>query len=255
MGPAADRRPGTRALAAAAVAASTLAACSSGDLSSASTSADRLPQGDETVRLDPADMTVDITNKYWPMTPGQTWVYEETDGDGTVTRDEVTVLDRTQTIDGIEARVVHDLATQNGQTVEDTTDWYAQDSQGTVWYLGEQTAEYANGQVSSTEGSWVAGKDGAQPGVLLPADPAPGTTYRQEYLEGEAQDEARVLSTDERAQTPTGTYDHALLTRDTTPLEPDLVELKWYVPDVGPVLTLTPSGEVSREQLVQAPDD
>jgi len=255
MGPGTDRRAGARVLAATVLAAGTLAACSSGAHSSASNTAERLPQGNETVRLDPADMTVNITNKYWPMKPGQTWVYEETDGAGTVTHDEVSVLDRTDTIDGIEARVIHDVATQDGQTIEDTADWYAQDSKGNLWYLGEQTATYANGKVVSTEGSWIAGKDGAQAGILLPAAPVPGMTYRQEYLAGQAEDQALVLSTDEQAQTPTGKYKHALLTRDTTPLEPDLVELKWYVPDVGPVLTLTPSGEVAREQLVQAPND
>ena len=238
----------------AAVAATLLTGCSSsGSSSSAESTSGRLPQGSETVRLDPADFTTDITNDYWPMKPGDRWVYEEKDDKGTVTRDEVTVLDHTDTIDGIEARVVHDLATVDGQTVEDTTDWYAQDSKGNVWYLGEQTAEYKDGQVTSTEGTWIAGKDGAQAGIILPAEPETGMQYRQEYRKGQAEDRALVLSTDEKAQTPTGKYTGALLTRDTTPLEPDLVELKWYVPGVGPVLTLTPSGENSREQLIEAP--
>jgi len=256
MGPAADRRAGARVLAAALVAAASLAACSSGSkeaASSTSSGSDRLPQGSETVRLDPGEFTVDITNKYWPMKPGQTLVYDEKDGEGTMTHDVVTVLDKTDTIDGIEARVVHDVATRNGQTIEDTTDWYAQDSKGNLWYLGEQTAEYENGVVTSTHGTWTAGKDGAQAGILLPAEPQAGMQYRQEYLKGEAEDRAIILSTDEKAQTPSGNYEGALLTRDTTPLEPDLVELKWYVPGVGPVLTITPSGENSREQLVQAP--
>src|SRR4051812_21926727 len=186
MGPAADRRAGGRVLAAALVAATGLAACSSGgssgDAAQSSNASDRLPQGSETVRLDPADFTVDITNKYWPMKPGDTLVYDERDENGTLTHDVVSVLDTTDTINGVATRVVHDVATQNGQTIEDTTDWYAQDSKGNLWYFGEQTAEYQNGQVSSTEGSWTAGKDGAQAGVLLPADPRAGMTYRQEYL-------------------------------------------------------------------------
>ena len=241
------------ALLVAVLAVGSATACGSGGTAAAGSHPDRLPSGGEAVRLDPADFTVDITNRYWPMAPGQTWVYEETDGDGAVTHDEVAVLGTTDTIDGIEARVVHDVATRDGQTVEDTTDWYAQDSTGNLWYLGEQTAEYQDGRVSSTEGSWKAGVDGGQAGIALPAEPRPGTSYRQEHLPGVAEDRALVLSTDERVQTPTGTYSGALLTRDTSPLEPDLVELKWYVPDVGPVLTLTPSGEVSREVLVQAP--
>jgi hypothetical protein len=239
---------------AAALAAACLAGCSSTSGSPAAAGSTRLPQGGEEVRLDPADFTVDITNKYWPMKPGDTWIYEEKDDEaGTVTHDEVTVLDKTETIDGVSTRVVHDLATQNGVTVEDTTDWYAQDSAGNLWYFGEQTAEYKNGKPSSTEGSWTAGKDGAQAGVMLPAKPRPGMHYRQEYRKGEAEDRAVVLSLTEKAQTDSGSYQDALLTRDTSPLEPDLVEMKWYAPGVGPVLTLTPSGEVTREQLVTEP--
>jgi hypothetical protein len=249
-----DAGGGPRLVLAAALAATCLAGCTSAASSTPAAASGRLPHGGEEVRLDPAEFTVDITNKYWPMKAGDRWIYEEKDGDtGAVTHDEVTVLDHTDKIDGIDTRVVHDLATVNGVTVEDTTDWYAQDSSGNVWYLGEQTAGYKNGKVSSTAGSWTAGKDGAQAGIILPAEPHPGMHYRQEYLKGEAEDRAVVLSTSEQAQTESGSYKDALLTRDTTPLEPDLVEMKWYAPGVGPVLTLTPSGEVTREQLVTAP--
>jgi hypothetical protein len=189
------------------------------------------------------------------MKPGDHWVFEETDETGAVMRGETTVLDQTREVAGIEAVVVHDVLTDsNGGLVEDTTDWYAQDSTGNLWYLGEETAEYQNGQVSSTEGSWEAGVDGAQAGIAIPGAPEPGMSYRQEYLADEAEDQGHVLSTSEQVQAETGTYTGALLTRDTSRLEPQLVELKWYAPGVGPVLTLTPSGEVSREVLVQAPD-
>jgi hypothetical protein len=246
-----SRRP---AVAVALAAALGLAACGGGGRNAdPAASAGALPQGSDRVRLDPADFTAEITHRFWPMKPGDRWVYEETDGDGTVTHDEVTVLDRTERIDGIETRVVHDLATQDGVTVEDTTDWYAQDASGNLWYVGEKTASYENGSVSSTAGSWRAGTAGAQAGIVLPAVPRTGMAYRQEFLAGQAEDRALVLSTAEQVQTPSGTYRGALLTRDTTPLEPDLVELKWYAAGVGPVLTLTPSGEVSREQLVTAP--
>jgi hypothetical protein len=243
-----------RVVALAAAGALSLSACGG---STAEGGAERnpaqLPQGSEPVRLDPADFTVHVTNRYWPMKPGDRWVYEERDLNGAVTRDEVTVLDRTEKINGIETLVVHDVATQGGATVEDTTDWYAQDAGGNLWYLGEQTTSFENGRPSSTEGSWKYGEDGAQAGIALPAGPAPGLRYRQEFLEGQAEDRAIVLSTNEQAQTPTGHYRDALLTRDTTPLEPDLVELKWYAPGVGPVQTVTPSGEQSWEQLVQGP--
>ena len=251
----ADRpRPRGRALALAAVGTLWLSACNGTSSGGASNgSAVSLPQGSDTVTLDPADFTVKVTNPYWPMAPGDRWVYEEHDLTGAVTHDEVTVLDETEKVNGIEALVVHDLATQDGVTVEDTTDWYAQDSDGNLWYLGEKTAEYQNGQPNSTEGSWKYGEDGAQAGIALPAKPETGVQYRQEYRKGEAEDHAIVLSTDEQAQTPTGTYTGALLTRDTSPLEPELVELKWYAKGVGPVLTLTPSGEQTWEQLVRAP--
>jgi hypothetical protein len=248
---AADRR-WTVALAAAGTLSLSACGGSSTGATDAGSSTD-LPQGSDTVKLDPADFTVDVTNKYWPMKKGDRWVYEERDERGVVTRDEVTVLDETEKINGIEALVVHDLATQDGVTIEDTTDWYAQDKDGNLWYLGEQTAEYENGQPNSTEGSWKYGEDGAQAGIALPAEPKAGLEYRQEYRKDQAEDRAIVLSTDEQAQTPTDTYKGCLLTRDTSPLEPELVELKWYAPGVGPVLTLTPSGEQTREQLVEAP--
>ena len=242
-------------LALATVGVLSLSACGGGAASDsgnpASPSASPLPQGSESVELDPADFTVDITNNYWPMKPGDRWISSETDGKGDVLRVEVTVQDGTHTVAaGIKARVVHDLVTRNGAVVEDTIDWYAQDSHGNIWYVGEKTAEYQNGQVS-TEGSWEAGVDGAQPGIAVPADPEPGLAYRQEYLAEEAEDQGAVLSTDEQVGVPTGMYTGALLTRDTTRLEPDLVELKFYAPGVGPVLTLVSSGGAGREELIE----
>jgi len=210
-----------------------------------------LPRGDEAVRLVPADFSADVTNRFWPLRPGAVWRYDSVDADGTTQHVEVTVLDETYTVAaGIEARVVHDVVMQDGALFEDTRDYYAQDADGNVWYLGEQTTEYPPGEPPSTEGSWEAGVDGAQPGVAVPADPHPGLTYRQEYLKDAAEDRAVVLSTDEMVQTPSGHWAHALLTRETTPLEPDVAELKFYVPGVGQVLTLQTSGGSEREALV-----
>jgi hypothetical protein len=139
----------------------------------------------------------------------------------------------------------------DGAVVEDTLDWYAQDAEGNVWYLGEQTAEYENGEIVSTDGSWEAGIDGAQPGVVVPAEPEPGLGYRQEYLAGEAEDEAVVLSVSEQVEAPTDAYAGALLTRDTTPLQPEVSELKFYAPGIGPVLVVQTAGGASRETLVE----
>ncbi len=209
-----------------------------------------LPQGSETVELDPAEFTTAIDNPWWPMKPGSRWLYRETDGAGGEQRVEVTVTEDTRTIMGIEARVVHDVVTEDGALVEDTYDWYAQDAEGNIWYLGEDTKEYEDGKVKSTSGSWEAGVDGAQPGVIVPADPQPGLTYRQEYLAGEAEDAATVLSLDEMVTVPFGFFEGVLMTKDFTPLEPRLLEHKFYARGVGPVLALAVSGGTGREELV-----
>jgi hypothetical protein len=223
-----------------------LAACGGGSDSTTP----ELPQGSETADLDPADFTTEIDNPYWPMSPGSRWVYRETDGKGGVQRVDVTVTNRTKVVDGVEAVVVHDLVTEQGETVEDTFDWYAQDSDGNVWYLGEDTKEYENGKVVSTEGSWEAGVDGAQAGIIVPGEPEQGLTYREEHYAGEAEDAAEVLSLEGRAQVPFGTFSDALITRNFTPLDPNNVELKFYARGVGPVLVVQTSGGASREELV-----
>ena len=223
------------------------AACGAGTPSSSTTT---LPQGGERVQLDPSQFTSKITNPYWPMSPGSRWVYTETDGQGPAKRVEVAVLDRTATILGIEAVVVHDVVTQDGALVEDTYDWYAQDAKGNVWYLGEDTKEYEHGKVVSTEGSWKAGVDGAQAGIIMPAEPRAGTAFRQEYYAGQAEDRAKILSVGERAEVPFGSFGSVVLTKDTTPLKPSVLEYKFYARGVGPVLVLGVSGGSSREELV-----
>jgi hypothetical protein len=184
------------------------------------------------------------------MSPGSRWVYRETDGKGGVQRVDVTVTDRTKVIDGIKAVVVHDLVTEDGEKVEDTLDWYAQDNDGNVWYLGEDTTEYENGKPVSKEGSWEHGVDGAQAGVIVPAKPEQGLDYREEYYAGEAEDAAEVLSLEGRAEVPFGRFSGALMTRNFTPLEPNVVELKLYARGIGPVLVLQTSGGTSREELL-----
>lgn len=210
-----------------------------------------LPQGAEPVDLDPAEFTTEIDNRYWPMEPGSRWVYGERDGEGGVQRVAVTVTDETRRIaNGIEARVVHDVVSEGGEPVEVTDDWYAQDAAGNVWYLGERTAEYENGKVVSTAGSWEAGVDGAQPGIVMPGEPRPGLAYRQEHYAGEAEDRAKVLSTGEQVEVPFGHFTEVVLTKDLVPLEPRVLEYKLYAPGVGPVMTLDVSGASGREELL-----
>jgi hypothetical protein len=128
---------------------------------------------------------------------------------------------------------------------------YAQDSAGNVWYLGEDTKEYENGQVSSTHGSFEAGVDGAQPGVIMPASLQVGLTYRQEYYAGEAEDSAEILSLDEQAGVPFGHFNDVLMTKELNPLEPRHGEYKFYARGIGPVLELTASGGTDRVGLVK----
>jgi hypothetical protein len=214
--------------------------------------ASRLPQGSEQVSLDPADFTTRITNPYWPMRPGSRWVYRETDSEGARQRVVVTVTKRTKLIaNGITARVVHDVVTERGSLVEVTDDWYAQDRAGNVWYLGELTREFENGKPGSTKGSFEAGVDGAQAGIAMPARPRPGLRYRQEYYKGHAEDRARVVGLREQAEVPFGHFTRVLMTRDTNPLEPKVLEFKFYARGVGPVLAVTVSGGSDREELVR----
>jgi hypothetical protein len=211
-----------------------------------------LPQGSEPVDLSPADFSIEIDNPYWPMPPGARWVYRESDGEGGVQRVVLTVTERTKRIaNGIEARVLHDVVTRDGRPVEVTDDWYAQDSDGNVWYLGESTAEYESGKVVSKAGSWEAGVGGAQAGIVMPADPRAGMAYRQEYYAGKAEDRAEVLSIDEQAEVPFGHFTGVLLTKDLVPLEPRVVEYKLYAKGVGPVLVLDVSGAAGREDLLE----
>jgi hypothetical protein len=162
------------------------------------------------------------------------------------------VLDETREVMGIETRVVHDVVTEDGELVEDTYDWYAQDADGNVWYFGEDTKEFENGKVATTAGSWEAGVDGGLPGVLVPGSPEVGMTYRQEYYAGEAEDAASVLSVDEKVQVTFGSFDQVLMTKDFTLLDPDVLEHKFYAPHVGLVLALGISGGSDREELIEA---
>ena len=209
-----------------------------------------LPHGSEPVSLKPASFTTRITNPFMPMRPGERRIYRETGEDGTV-RDVVTVTRRTRLIDGVTARVVHDVASRRGRVVEDTYDWFAQDRRGNVWYLGEATREIGPGGRVSTHGSWEAGRDGAQAGVVMPAHPRAGQRYREEYYAGQAEDAARVLGTHEQVESPFGLFHHAVLIADYSPIEPDLVEYKLYARGVGSVLEVAVSGGHDRAELVR----
>ncbi len=229
-----------------------VAGCTAGsELPPAEAPGPGLPRAGEPVTLDPTEFSATIDNEYWPMKPGTRWVYRETDEAGEQLRVVVTASSVTKRIaNGVTARVVRDTVTQDGKIVEDTFDWYAQHDDGTIWYLGEQTAEFEDGRIATRAGSFEAGVDGAMAGVIMPGDPRVGMTYRQEYYKGEAEDNGEVLSLDEMAEVSAGHHPKALLTKDTTTIEPRVLEYKLYAPGVGPVLVLGVSGGGGREELV-----
>lgn len=181
--------------------------------------------------VDPADFVEAIDNPYLPLAPGASWTYEGLD-DGEQQHNEVVVTDRRRTVMGIPAVVVHDTVSVDGEVIEETDDWYAQDRTGNVWYLGEATTAYEDGE-TTTEGSWEAGVDGGLPGLAMPADPTAGRAYRQEYLPGEAEDMAEVVTVGATADVAAGHYGDVIVIREWTPLEPDVVEEKRYARGVG----------------------
>ena len=250
----ADRPRNTKLVAAGGVLAAALAlgivlAANAGTSSTSS----GFPRGSEPVNLDPADFSANIDNSRWPMTVGSRWIYRVTDySDGSVQRDVIKVTNQTKMIaDGIEARVVSDIVTDHGTPTEVTKDWYAQDSDGNVWYFGENTVEYKHGKPSDN-GTWEAGVDGNLPGLALPAEPKVGMSYREEYSKGLAEDQSRVLALDGQAEVPAGHYKDVLMTEDFSPIEPKVSELKFYAKGSGQaVLAVDVSGGSDMEQLVK----
>ncbi len=201
----------------------------------------QLPQPNQFVRK--------VKNRYLPWIPGTRWFYVGgAHGEERIT---VKVLHRTKRIQGITATVVRDIVREDGETTEDTFDWYAQDRDGNVWYLGENTKEYDNGVVVSTEGSWEAGVNGAYAGIVMPDEPHEGMSYVQEYLEGEAEDQGKVLELSTRVSVPFGSFRNVRMTLDTTTLEPRVAELKFYAAGVGTIRELDLNPEQGSTDLIR----
>ena len=194
--------------------------------------------------------TARVDNPWFPLTTGTTLVYRGVK-DGKPSRDVFRVTGRTKTIDGAPCAVISDRLYLDGRLAERTDDWYTQDGRGNVWYFGEDTAELdASGKVTSTEGTWRAGRDGAAPGIFMPASPHVGETHRQEYLKGHAEDHFRVLSLRASVHVRGAASHQALLTQETTPLERGVVDHKYYVRGIGTVLEQTVKGGDERNALV-----
>lgn len=198
--------------------------------------------------IDPENFVDGVENAYFPLVPGTTFVYLSDTPQG-IERDEVVVTHDTKPILGVKCTVVRDTVTLNGQLVEDTEDWYAQDIKGNVWYFGEEAKNYEDGDLVDIAGTWKAGRDGAQPGVIVKARPRVGDLYRQEFLPATAEDLGRIASLDETVMVPYGSFDHCLQTRDFSPLDPGIVEQKFYAPGTGLVLEIDADG--TRVELVE----
>ena len=182
-----------------------------------------------------SDFAVVVDNPYFPLPAGRTLVYRGNSKDGQETL-EIEITGKTKRILGINTTVVIERSTVNGQLVEISENWFAQDNQGTVWYFGEATQTYQNGVPGSTAGSWEAGVAGAKPGIIMEADPQPGDSYFQEFAEGVAQDMAQVMNGLTSVTVPAGNYPNVLETKEWSPIEASSVERKSYAPGIGLIL-------------------
>jgi hypothetical protein len=195
-----------------------------------------------------------INNRYFPLVPETTFTYVA-QADDQVETNVVFVTDDAVEILGIQCRVVEDRVWVNGLLTEETFDWYAQDDEGNVWYMGEYTTEYeyppgGGPPIETHDGSWNPNIDDAEPGFIMLAHPQPGDSYRQEYFEGQAEDMGKVLRLNASVSVPWGDYTDCLVTKEWTPLDPGVVEQKYYAPGVGLVLVEELKGKTVEVELI-----
>jgi hypothetical protein len=202
--------------------------------------------------IDTANIVAVVVKPKIPQNPGTTYVFEGI-RDGRGQRDEFQVTGETKVVLGVTSVVVRDTATRiaDGSLIEKTDDWFAQDDQGNVWYMGEDTKTYdAKGNVRSTEGSWEAGVDGALPGIVMPSKREAPAAYRQEYYPGQAEDMAWLVDLNQSVKVPYKAFDHVLETLEWSSLEPEVIEKKYYVSGIGLVFSTSAAGEVENAKLV-----
>jgi hypothetical protein len=213
------------------------------------------PAANYAPNIDPSNFVDMVDNPYFPLKPGRTWVYEGKSPEGTE-RVEDTVLKETKQVMGVECVVLRDRVWKQSELVEETFDWHAQDKNGNVWYFGENSRETENGKLVRSKGSWEAGVDGAKPGIIMPADPKVGDSYREEYYPGHATDAAEVISLDgaelnDAVSTPYDSFSkNVLVTKAWNPLEPNILEHKYYVPGVGLIGEVKVTGPAEKVELV-----
>ena len=192
-----------------------------------------------------------VTNPWYPLTPGTTYVYRGTK-DGKGATDIVQVTHKTKLINGVRTTVILDTLVLDGRIRERTVDWFAQDGHGTVWYFGERTHEYdAKGHAVTSAGSWQDGTGGDHRGIFMPAHPHVGDEYQQEHSPGNAEDHFRITSLSANVTVPYGSWTNAMRTKEWTPLEPDVRDAKFYVKGLGMVKEATIRGGNEEIHLVQ----
>ena len=201
--------------------------------------------------VEPSRFSTTIDNPYFPLTPGNVLVFKGT-SEGEQEVDTVTVTRETKVILGVTCVVVRDEVSVAGETTELTFDWYAQDRDGNVWYFGEDSREIEDGKVVSREGSWEAGKNGAQPGVIMPGARTVGLAYRQEYYAGHAEDQASIVSVSDTVSIGYGSFQRVVVTEDTSRLDPDLVERKYYAAGIGLIQEKNIKGPQETLELVSS---
>jgi hypothetical protein len=256
------RLPGSRRVPLAGLLASLLAlavsACVAPDAASggkrSSTPASVVPVRDQAgpeyrPHIDPHDFVDDIDNPLFTLEPGTVFRLRGETESG-IEHETITVTNRTKSVLGVTATVVKDVVRVDGRLAELTFDWYAQDRDGNVWYFGEDTAEYEHGHIVSREGSWEAGVDDAQPGIIMSAAPQVTDSFRQEHYRGEAEDMYWVVGTGGSIRVPYGAFDNVVHTLEWTPLEPQIVVEKFYQPGVGLVMERALSGGKEVVELI-----
>ena len=200
--------------------------------------------------VDPANFVRHVTNPWFPLKPGTVLLYKGIK-DGAQQTDRVTVTGRTRMIEGVACTIVHDVATHEGHVLEATFDYYAQDKAGTVWYFGEDTKEFDASGHASTAGSWLAGRNGGRPGIIMPAHPRITDAYRQEYQQGNAEDQAWIVQTGSGFRVPHGTFDPAIRSFEWSRLEPNVIDEKDYGRGVGIIREVSRTGPRETSFLVR----
>jgi hypothetical protein len=206
--------------------------------------------GGYSVDIDPQGFVETIDNPYMPFLPGSSWRLEGKTDEGREV-DTITVLDQTREVMGVTTTVVRDVVKLEGSVVEKTWDWFAQDLRGNVWYFGEDTAEYEDGEIVSRSGAWEAGVDGALPGIVMQAQPVVSEASRQEFYAGEAEDMGWVVQTGISTEVPFRSFDDVIRVLEWSPLEPRIVVEKLYAPGVGILGEEALSGALENFELVE----